>query len=111
MSSPKKRKLNNNIGLFETQIKSVIEHYDALVIEKLSSDNSSKTFFVLLRKNLKLTKIEKINPTNTKELIVSYYEDNKIQYDIISEKDILPINQYEITKERRNKINDILKSE
>jgi hypothetical protein len=110
-NKPKAKRPKINIRLFEEQLRIILKRYDDLVIEKLSYDGVVKTFFVLLRKNLKLAKIIKINPINTNELVISYYEDNILQYESLLEKDILPIDQYEITKERRNKINNILKNE
>ena len=65
---------------------------------------------IILKKNYKLAVIEKKNPINTDEFIVTYYnEHNKLCYDSITEKDILPIEDYEKIKNRHNKINDIFR--
>jgi hypothetical protein len=49
------------------------------------------------------------NPKNNNELVVSFYRNNKLTYETVSESDILPIDSYETIKERNNKINRILK--
>ena len=61
---------------------------------------------IILRKNLKLGKIEKKLPN--KLYLVSYYNDtNKLQYDLIDEGDILDEKEYEIIKNRNNRINKL----
>ena len=79
------------------------------IIEREHARDKSKMYYVLLRKNMRLAIIEKINPKNENELIVSFYRNNVLTYEIISESDILPISSYETIKERNNKINRILK--
>lgn len=63
---------------------------------------------VLLRKNLKIGQISKILPNNF--FLVSYYdENNKFNYLLISDDDIIEESEYEIIRNRINTINKILK--
>lgn len=99
----------NNTDL-KKDIDKIVKDPDNKIIERLHARDKHKIYYVLLRKNMKLAMIEKVNPKNENELVVSYYDiDNKIRYEIISEDDILPIPSYELIKERNNKINRILR--
>ena len=64
---------------------------------------------ILLKKNLKLAYIVKINKEDN-SFIVSYYHNNKMVYDKIFNDDIMTEDEYNIYKNRTNIINDILKS-
>jgi hypothetical protein len=67
---------------------------------------------VLLKMNFRLAVVEKIHPKYSDEFVVSYYdEDNKLCYASITEKDVLPADDYEKIKERNNRINDILRND
>jgi hypothetical protein len=67
---------------------------------------------VLLKKNFRLAIVEKIHPKYSDEFVVSYYDEhNKLCYDIITERDVLPADDYEKIKERNNRINDILRDD
>jgi len=67
---------------------------------------------VLLKKNYKLAVVEKIHPKYSDEFVVSYYGDhNRLCYDIITERDVLPAADYEIIKNRNNRINDIFRDD
>lgn len=59
---------------------------------------------------MKMAQVVKPLPSDSTRYVVSYYEDNKLQYDIISEVDVIDENEYEIIKNRVNTINRILKS-
>lgn len=63
---------------------------------------------ILLKKNLKLAYIVKINKEDN-SFIVSYYHNNKMVYDKIFNDDIMTEDEYNIYKNRTNIINDILK--
>ena len=52
---------------------------------------------------MKLATIVKLNPKNNEELVVSYYDENILCYDIITEQDILPLHLYEKIKNRKTK--------
>ena len=84
-------------------IKYLFETPDLMLLEK------GNLVYVILRKNYKLALVEKVNPKNTNELVVSYYDNNKLCYEIITTKDILPIDKYEAIKERFNNLNKLLK--
>lgn len=90
-------------------IDTLIKDQENLIIEKEHPKDKKKSYYVLLKKNLKLAFIEKLNPKNDKELVVSYYNENVLCYDIITEQSILPIHLYEKIKDRTNRINRILK--
>lgn len=61
---------------------------------------------IILRKNLKIGEIVKVIKNN---YLVSYYNsDNKLEYDIISNQDIIEEDEYEKIKNRVNLINKIL---
>ena len=63
---------------------------------------------VLLRKNLKIGQIVKILPNEF--FLVSYYDDNnKFNYLLVSDIDIIEESEYEIIRNRINTINKILK--
>lgn len=63
---------------------------------------------VLLRDNFKISKIEK-KLNNNRWLVSFYNENNKFIYKIINgEEDIIEESEYEIIKNRNNKINKIL---
>lgn len=63
---------------------------------------------VLLRKNLKIGQIVKVLPNEF--FLVSYYDDNnKFNYLLVSELDIIEESEYEIIRNRINTINKILK--
>jgi hypothetical protein len=65
-----------------------------------------------LKKNFRLAIVEKIHPKYSDEFVVSYYDEyNKLCYDIIVERDVLPADDYEKIKERNNRINDILRDD
>lgn len=65
---------------------------------------------VLLRKNMKIGQIIKPLPSDKSKFVVSYYDDdNKLQYDIITEVDIIEEEEYEIIRKRVNTINKLLK--
>lgn len=67
---------------------------------------------VLLKKNFRLAIVEKIHPKYSDEFVVSYYDhNNKLCYASITEKDVLPADDYEKLKERNNRINDILRDD
>lgn len=85
------------------------ENIEDLVIERFHAKDKSKIYYVLLRHNMKLAIIEKVNPKNKDELIVSYYVNNVLKYDRITSKDILPKSSYDLIKDRNNKINKIFK--
>ena len=61
---------------------------------------------VLLRKYLKIGSIVKSLPRN--KYLVSYYEENKLKYDIITEEDIMDEKEYDVIKNRINTINKLL---
>jgi enolase len=61
---------------------------------------------VLLRKYLKLGSVVKSLPRN--KYLVSYYEENKLKYDIITEEDIMDEKEYDVVKNRINTINKLL---
>ena len=91
-------------------IDKIIKEKSTMVIEKERPRDKRITYYVLLKKNLKsLAVIEKVNPKNENELIVSYYVNNVLCYDIIDESHILPIDVYEQIKNRNNRINKILR--
>ena len=94
----------------KTIIDTLIKDTENLIIEKSHpKDSRIKSYCVLLKKNLKLATIIKLNPKNDEELVVSYYDNNVLCYDIITEQNILPITLYEKIKNRKNKINRILR--
>ena len=65
---------------------------------------------VLLKDILRIAIIEKLTPKYTDEFVASYYdENNKLQYVVITEQDVLPAEDYERLKERNNKINSIFR--
>jgi hypothetical protein len=67
---------------------------------------------VLLKKNFRLAVVEKIHPKYLDEFIIYYYDEhNKLHYEIITEQDVLPADDYEKIKERNNRINDILRED
>lgn len=67
---------------------------------------------VLLKKNFRLAIVEKTHPKYSDEFVVSYYDyNNKLCYASITEKDVLPADDYEKLKERNNRINDILRDD
>ena len=63
---------------------------------------------VLLRDNMKIAQVvRKID--NKEKWLVSFYDNNKLKYSVISEMDIIEDDEYEIIKKRINTINEILK--
>ncbi len=76
---------------------------DLVLIEK------NEIYQILLKKNLKLVTIVKLNPNNKNEMVVSYYEDNEFVYDIITEDDVLLLESYDKIKERNNTLVKIFK--
>ena len=86
-----------------SEIKGII-NFEKFIVQKQSS------YFVILKDILKLGLIEKINPKNDRELIVSYYLDNKLYYKSITEDSLLSIVSYYILMKRNNKINKIFKN-
>lgn len=62
---------------------------------------------IILRKNLLLGQIVKILPNS--RFLVSFYENNKFKYDIITETDIVDEEEYEIIRKRINTINKLIK--
>jgi predicted DNA binding protein len=101
-----KKKYNDSL---KTAIDDIIKDPENLIIESENVRDGKKSYYVLLKKNLKKAVIEKVNPKNSEELVVSYYSKNKLCYDIITAENILPINSYEKIKNRNNRINKILK--
>lgn len=63
---------------------------------------------ILLRENMKIAEVIKKIP-NKEKWLVSYYENNKLRYSIISEVDIIEEDEYIVIKNRINTINNILK--
>lgn len=63
---------------------------------------------VVLRKNLKLGQIVKSLPDH--KYLVSYYENNNLEYDVITNVDIVDKEEYEIIRNRINLINKLLDS-
>lgn len=102
-------RIKKNTAELKKEIDRIVKDSDIKIMERLHAKDKHKIYYVLLRKNMKLAMIEKVNPKNEYELVVSYYEENKLKYEIISENDILPIPSYELIKERTNKINRILR--
>jgi hypothetical protein len=99
----------NNVSLRKS-IELLIKDIELLIIEKEHpSDRTATSYYVVLKKNLKLALIEKVNPKKDDELVVSYYDNNKLCYDSITSDGILPIHLYEKLKDRNNKINKIFR--
>jgi|GEM_PF-4127361 len=63
---------------------------------------------VILRKNMKLGQIIKLLPNDDSKYVVSYYENNILKYDVITELDIVDNKEYEKIKKRIDIINKIL---
>lgn len=63
---------------------------------------------VLLRKNLKLGQIIKYLPDS--KYLVSYYENNILEYDVITDVDVVDKEEYEVIRNRINLINKLLDS-
>ena len=81
-------------------------------IPGLDSSSLKVGMRVLLKKNFRLAIVEKIHPKYSDEFVVSYYdESNKLCYDSITDRDVLPADDYEKIKERNNRINDILRDD
>ena len=73
-----------------------------------SYQNLKPKSIVLLRKTYKKAVIEKVYPKDKTLFIVSYYNDaNILCYDVIGESDIISPEDYEIIKNRFNKLNSI----
>ena len=53
---------------------------------------------VILRKNMKLGQIIKLLPNDDSKYVVSYYENNILKYDVITELDIVDNKEYEKIK-------------
>lgn len=102
-------RIKKNNDDLKKEIDRIVKDPENKIIEREHARDKSKMYYVLLRKNLRLAVVEKVNPKNEHELIVSYYKNNVLTYEIISEDGILPITSYETIKERNNKINQILK--
>ena len=63
---------------------------------------------VILRKNMKLGQIIKLLPNDDSKYVVSYYGNNILKYDVITELDIVDNKEYEKIKKRIDIINKIL---
>jgi len=99
----------NDNGDLKKFIDKIIKDTQNLIIERKHARDKSKLYYVLLKKNLKLAVIEKVNPKDDEELVVSFYKNNKLCYELITADDILPISSYETIKNRNNRINKILR--
>lgn len=81
-------------------------------IPGLDSNKLKIGMHILLKKNFRIAVVEKPHPKYSDEWVVSYYDEhNKLCYDVITEKDVLPAEDYEKIKERNNRINDILRDD
>lgn len=70
--------------------------------------NLYKNKKVLIRKNMKMATVVK-KVSNKESWIVTYYdENNKFTHDVITEEDVIDEKEYEIIKQRINKINKLL---
>lgn len=61
---------------------------------------------IIIRKNLLLGQIVKILPNN--RFLISFYENNKFKYDVITELDIVDEEEYEVIRKRINTINKLI---